>query len=306
MEYSIFKPIEKITEYAHRIYEGRYENNDELIQYVDPSKNPKEISKLAETFSLMALKLEAREIHLENQLEVVKEKNIQLESEMIKREHFGFIFIVFTIFLTIYTFSVAYVSKLPIELIPYKAQINTVVNIGFSLLLVSIAILLIRRTKISLKEFGLNLTNWKKSISETMVVTFILLVLLSLVKIWMLSTYKPFEGKSFFEFSNIDWTFLIYVVVAPVQEFIARGVFQSSVNRFILVENQAFWSITLTALIFGLVHTYYSIELSVLAMITSYIWGYLYFRVPTLLGISLSHFILGNFLMLIDLWRFFV
>jgi hypothetical protein len=306
METDIVEPINKITEYAHRIYEGVYENNEELIRYTDPDNNPEEIALLAETFSLMAVKLEAREIHLENQLQLVKQKNKELQNEMTKREHFGFIFIVFTIFLTIYTFAVAYVSKLPENLLSIKAQINSGVNIGFSIILVVIAVLLIKRTKFPLAEFGINFNNWRKSISESMQVTILVMILISAVKLYMMFFTESFRNSSFFNLNTIDWTFMAYAIVAPVQEFIARGVFQSSVNRFILIKNQAFWSITLTAMIFGLVHSFYSLELSAVAVITSYIWGWLYFRTPTLLGISLSHFILGNFLILLDLWQFFV
>jgi hypothetical protein len=64
METDIVEPINKITEFAFRIYEGVYENNEELIQYTNPDNNPVEITHLAETFSLMAIKLEASKIYL--------------------------------------------------------------------------------------------------------------------------------------------------------------------------------------------------------------------------------------------------
>jgi hypothetical protein len=50
---------------------------------------------------------------------------------------------------------------------------------------------------------------------------------------------------------------------------------------------------------------YSSIALATAALLTSWLWGWMYHRQKTLVGVSLSHFLIGNATGLMGYWTFF-
>jgi hypothetical protein len=96
-------------------------------------------------------------------------------------------------------------------------------------------VILAARSHLSWQEYGLSIKNWKPAVIESMLwtlgaagaLTFLKGVLILAVPQYRtLPLFGPFEGD--FPFLPI----LIYAALAPVQEFIARGVLQSSFERF--------------------------------------------------------------------------
>lgn len=68
-----------ISKHAIQIYHACYDNAEELFQYTDAQVYPPEIAKLAEAFGMMAVKLEAREMKLNQTIEelILQEAEIQ-------------------------------------------------------------------------------------------------------------------------------------------------------------------------------------------------------------------------------------
>jgi membrane protease YdiL (CAAX protease family) len=90
-----------------------------------------------------------------------------------------------------------------------------------------------------------------------------------------------------------------------VQEFIARGTVQGTLERLFSGRHRGFLAILVTSLLFGSLHVYSSIPLAVSALLTSWLWGWMYNRQQTLAGVSLSHFLIGNAAGLMGYWTFF-
>jgi len=86
---------------------------------------------------------------------------------------------------------------------------------------------------------------------------------------------------------------LAYSIFAPLQEFLVRGCLQGSLERFLVYKHTALMSIILANLMFGMFHLFISFYVSLVAMIGGFAWGFLYHRHKTLVGISMSHVILG-------------
>ncbi|MBN2255315.1 MAG: CPBP family intramembrane metalloprotease, partial [Deltaproteobacteria bacterium] len=119
--------------------------------------------------------------------------------------------------------------------------------------------------------------------------------------------YYPgiFRETEIISFGYFGISYITYIIVAPLQEFIARGTVQSTLERLFSGRHRGFLAILVTSLLFGSLHVYSSIPLAVSALLTSWLWGWMYNRQQTLAGVSLSHFLIGNAAGLMGYWTFF-
>jgi hypothetical protein len=92
---------------------------------------------------------------------------------------------------------------------------------------------------------------------------------------------------------GIVLTCLAYSVFAPVQEFIARGCFQSSFQNFLMGKHRILLSIVISNLMFSMTHLHISTRFALLAFAPGLFWGWQYARHKNLIGISISHVIIG-------------
>lgn len=151
--------------------------------------------------------------------------------------------------------------------------------------------------------YGLNLNNWKKNIREALVWTGIFIIVLVFFK-WILTLYVPFyQGKPIIDTTRVQsysWTtlFVIYIaysLLVPVQEFIARGVIQTSLEKLLQSDKGKFMPIFLSNLIFSGLHIHMNFKFAIMTLIPGIMWGVLFARQKSLLGVSISHVIIGLF-----------
>jgi membrane protease YdiL (CAAX protease family) len=88
-------------------------------------------------------------------------------------------------------------------------------------------------------------------------------------------------------------TCMAYSVFAPVQEFIARGCFQTSFQNFLMGKYRILIAIVISNLMFSMTHLHISIRFAFIAFIPGLFWGWQYARHKNLIGISISHIIIG-------------
>ncbi|EKD54104.1 MAG: cAMP/cGMP binding protein [uncultured bacterium] len=172
----------------------------------------------------------------------------------------------------------------------------------------------IKKSDYPLSMYGLSLVNWRQEAAEAIKLTIPLLLIILFYK-WMLLHYVPnFMGRPLFdwnadinEIGNYNEAPLrmkilpiaLYAVFIPVQEFLVRGVLQSSFQRMLLGQYRLFWAIILANLIYSASHVYISITLGFMVFLPGLFWGWLYSRQKTIVGVSVSHFITG-------LWAFYI
>jgi membrane protease YdiL (CAAX protease family) len=77
-----------------------------------------------------------------------------------------------------------------------------------------------------------------------------------------------------------------------LQEFMARGVLQGSLQRF-MKASRPIVPILLTSCLFGISHMYVSLGFALMVTLASFVLGLLYHRHKNLLGVTLAHVILG-------------
>lgn len=159
--------------------------------------------------------------------------------------------------------------------------------------------------KLDLKDLGLTTHNWRKAIYEAIVFTIPLLILIVVLK-WILIHYVPkFSSNPLFQlpyelkvkgFSlqlNLVIPLIYIFFISPVQEFMARGVFQGPLQTFLDEKNPPWKSIIVSNLIFSTFHLFMSLPIALMTFIPGVYLGWLYSRHKTLIGVSIAHAILG-------------
>ena len=146
--------LDKVKECANGIVARDYALSQELSRFSNEKLYSKRISETAEALARMALKLEGRELALE-------EKVRELEDSIQKRKDFTFVFVSMILVVTSYVFLV-FIT----EAINFPEIMSRFVEVS----VLTASILWIKRTKLPLSEFGLTFNGAGKSIRESILV----------------------------------------------------------------------------------------------------------------------------------------
>ena len=167
---------------------------------------------------------------------------------------------------------------------------------------------LIRKSGYPLKFYGLTFHNWKKAIIESVGYTAALLLIVFCVKWVLWSIFPDLKGQSIFRVHEaleaahgaFDTMLIaiVYALFAPLQELVARGCIQGSLENFLVGKHKTWIAIILASLIFGTCHLQISLKLALYVLFAGCLWGWLYSRHRTIIGASLSHAILAIWVIL--------
>lgn len=290
------KAIQTITEHARKITQGSWQNVDDLLQYTDETRNPPEIAGLAEAFGMMSVKVEAREFALQ-------QKNAELEESLKLRDLASRVLLWFTISISLYIFLLAFFYQ-PGLLDAEKPSLIRWFGVAFVASQVVLMILLIRKSGFPLSAYGVTLVHWKRSMREGILATALVITGLVILKIWLVNSDSGMKGMPLIATNEFKTIFLYtYLVSAPLQEFLVRGVLQSSVELVLVGRRKILLAIVSVSLIFGAIHTVYSLSFALLAFGVSLLWGWLYSRNHNLIGVSACHLLIGLAFILLGFWE---
>lgn len=161
----------------------------------------------------------------------------------------------------------------------------------------------VKRSGHPFADYGVNIRNWQKSVLDACVFSVPLMILTVLVK-WLLIRFHPaMHNDSLFEImpliaakpGMLAIEVLVYLLFTPFQEFIVRGAIQGSLEDFLVGSSKVFKAILVANLMYSMLHLYMSVLFSVMVFIPGLVWGWLYSRQRTLVGVSLSHALVGEF-----------
>ena len=153
--------------------------------------------------------------------------------------------------------------------------------------------------------FGLTFDNWRNDAAEALLFTLPLMVGTVALKLallaWMPSrctgwrcsrcSLQPQPGLPASGFN--PWLAAAYVFFAPFQELIYRGGVQGPLSHFLTGRWRTPLAIVGANVIFSAAHLYISPALAVIAFVAGLFWGWLYARQRGLVGVSVSHILLG-------------
>lgn len=182
--------------------------------------------------------------------------------------------ILFTIIILLYIIVPLTILYIP-PLFKYKFYILTIIGL--------LIYLLFRINKASNKSLGITKENAIKSLKRNFPLIIIGIITIIILKIFNLNKYIPNETIAFY---------LFYIFLScPIQEFLYRGIFGYFENT--LVKNK-FLMLFLSSFCYSFVHIIYKDLLTcLLTFLIGLIWYHLYRKDFNLLGVSLSHIIIG-------------
>jgi CRP-like cAMP-binding protein len=163
-------------------------------------------------------------------------------------------------------------------------------------ILVPVAFLVIH-LKAPLREFGLTTRGWRRSVAEAVLLSAAALPLLAG---WRYVTMA--EGELFFSWRTMAHysprelaLFLaLYSMHGAIQEFIARGVMQGGLTRF-MRGSHFMIPVVLASMMFSFAHAHISLLVVAQVFVVSVVLGVTYHRHGTLIGVSIVHYVVGVF-----------
>ena len=186
-------------------------------------------------------------------------------------------------------------------------QDSTPVTTGLLILFSLFLVVMMRRNKMRPEMYGLHLDNWKQVLGEALLWTLGFVAVVTLLKFVAIQWVPAFEGRSLFEFPDLEvhktsYVWLIagmYSLFAPIQEFIARGVIQGTLQNFLTGKYVTTRAILIATLLFSITHLHLDMSLAVFVIVPSIFWGIMYARHRSLLGVSISHIIIGLYVLFV-------
>jgi hypothetical protein len=289
-------PFTRLAAAGHEVIRGNYRAAAQIFDLTREGSCPEDVGELAEVFGFMTVKVEAREHALEKALAEVRKNNIDLVEAAQLRAEFSKLFTATIILLCCYTMLVSFLrDMLHVNMSPL-AWATHIVNLGLFVMLGGSMAWFLRRHRYPMSRFGLTWKNWKRSLVESLLACIPALGLLVLVKAVLVRYDPPYQGKPLIQWG--DWgpwqMFVIYIFVSSAQELSTRGFLQTCIERVLQGKGRTVLAILLGSAEFGVVHLHYSFELGVLAFFGALLFGGLYARHRTILGITVAHYILGQ------------
>ena len=157
------------------------------------------------------------------------------------------------------------------------------------------AIYAVRNQNVPISVFGITTTGWRISVLESVLVSVAILPVLILFKILGAPADEPlitWGAISNYSGGQLAFYLATYVPHSAIQEFIARGVGQGSLQRF-MPDAHFMKPIVIAGMLFAILHLHLSISAAVFTFFVSLLFGYLYYRHKTLIGVTVMHVLLG-------------
>jgi CRP-like cAMP-binding protein len=233
-------------------------------------------------------------------------KNEQLQELNRIRTQLASIFTSVVLLITFYTFVLGFLHTGVVSRHAYAPLIREYASRAIEIITLVIVVRMIRNSHLPIRSFGVTLAGWRRSALESLAVSGVVIAALALAKM-AINQHRPglFRETRVVDFGYFGWSYVTYLLVAPLQEFITRGTVQSTLQRLFVGYGSGFLAVVVTSFLFGSLHVYSSIGLAVSALLTSWLWGWMYHRQQNLVGVSLSHFLIGNMAGLMGYWTFF-
>ena len=132
------------------------------------------------------------------------------------------------------------------------------------------------------KDLGINKNNILKSIKRNLLLIIVSIIIIIIFKLLHIDKYNSNESIYFYIF---------YILIScPIQEFLYRGVF----GYFEKIYNNKYLWLIISSLLYSFIHIIYKDILTcILTFIIGIIWYILYRKDYNLVGVSISHIIIG-------------
>ena len=149
-------------------------------------------------------------------------------------------------------------------------------------------------------SFGLTLQAWPRVIIESLIVSAMFCAVMTIAKLALLhwephyahlSLFKPWISPDGIAATVLAYS--LYTILSPLQEFVARGMLQGSLQRMLTGRHAGWRAIVVANAIFSISHQHLGLAYALVVFTPGLFWGWLYRRQGSLLGVSVSHVLIG-------------
>ncbi len=165
----------------------------------------------------------------------------------------------------------------------------------FLVLILVPAVVTVRAHSLSLADFGVTRRGWARSLGEGLLVALAMIPVLVGFKLVRGPVGDPlfsWRTLDFYTGPQLLFYAISYVPHSAIQEFIARGVGQGSLERF-MADAPPAKPIVIASSLFAILHLHLSLEAAVLTFVVSLLFGWVYHRHQSLVGVTALHAVLG-------------
>jgi CheY-like chemotaxis protein/membrane protease YdiL (CAAX protease family) len=229
----------------------------------------------------------------------------QLAESRVKRTAGGYVILMFVL-LAIYTLGMR--TLLDIEL---KGSARTISSVVMILTFLVPFIIMLRKGSIKAVDLGLTFRGAGTAVRDALFMSSIFIGVLVACKFLLVTFAEEYSGRSTFALSqdfarltptgDIDWIFyasnvVIYALFVPVQEIIARCGIQSLLVEFLYGSDRrrAVIAIIVSNFVFAAAHTHLNVGFALATFAGGLFFGWLFHRNRSIVGVSVSHFMIGG------------
>lgn len=212
-------------------------------------------------------------------------------------------YLVETIFvILLYVFSMQIVTSLA-KIVPS----TTYVTVPILILSGAISFYILKQCQLPFNNFGFTLQGARTIAIKAIIYTLPVLALILLIKLLTIKLIPAYAHEPLFNpsvsihhsgYKNLLQFGLIaiaYVAFIPLQEGICRGALQGALQYFLTGPWKNVIAILLASLVFSLTHIALSNVLAAVAFPLSLFWGWMFLQQKNLVGVSVSHILVGLF-----------
>ncbi|MCL9682719.1 cyclic nucleotide-binding domain-containing protein [Legionella maioricensis] len=199
-----------------------------------------------------------------------------------------------------------------IEKMANNSLSTSVISIPLIIFFAMAVLMMMKSSGYSMQFYGLTTSNWRQSLKDSVIVSIILISCIAFIKWLSINLIPQFHDLTLIHLSfnaggmqttnelgqtNIPILITLifaYLVFTPIQELICRGALQSSLQEFLTGPSRVWWAIIISNILFSVTHLHVSIGLALSVLLPGLFWGWMYARNKTLIGVSLSHLIVGG------------
>ncbi len=156
-------------------------------------------------------------------------------------------------------------------------------------------VFIFKYTSFTRKDLGITTDQPKKTLITALIVSAVAVVFLILAKaVARLIDPNSFEPAApFVDWSRFGWRQITYILVAGLQEFVARSVMQTNIRRIMVGKHPAAIAIVLSSLMFAALHIQHGFIFMLGAGILGGLEGILYEKQQNIFGVWILHWVFG-------------
>ena len=181
-------------------------------------------------------------------------------------------------------------------------EVRTLMNSLLMLLPAAGSIYIATHTALPIELLGLSWRNWKHNAREAVVLSVIFCAVLTLILVVLRVLVPSLAHMPVIILSYESLTsapillgILLYIALTPLQEFLARGALQAPLEQVFTGRYRHLQANIMANLLFSVFHQHLGLSFAVMVLVPGLFWGWLFSRQKTLVGVSISHAIIGTY-----------